>query len=158
MPYKRIVDGVVLSASFVTLYDAVAPNVRELAYFLPWVLALPFLDSIATSLHGLHPGAAKAEPACTSLRDLHLACGLSARTSLLIRTIVRLQCVLAGYTLWRTGAPGWVSVLGLTLLTGLYAFWFTWRLNAIDDTGGLPRCGQVLPPRGLTRSHLPPLE
>lgn len=136
MPNQRIVDGVFLSASFVTLYDVAAPTVRELAYFLPWLLALPFLNSIAASLHGRRPGSAEEEPACTSLRDLHLACGLSARKSLLIRAIVSLQCVLAGYTLWRTGAPGWVSVLGLALLTGLYAFWFTWRLHAIDDTRG----------------------
>lgn len=153
MPNKRIVDGVFLSASFVTLYDAAAPAVRELTYFLPWLLMLPFLDSIAASLP-----AARAAGACASLRELHLACGLSARTSLLIRASVGLQCVLAGYTLWRTGAPGWVSILGLALLTGLYACWFTWRLHAIDDTEGHSRGGNRLPPRGLARSPLPPLE
>lgn len=166
MPNKRIVDGIFLGASLATLYDVAHPPLRDLLYFLPWVLVLPFLDSIAASLHsvrtGSKPGGASASStsgaACTNLRALHLACSLSARTSLLIRTSFGLQCMLAGYTLWRTGAPGWVSVLGLTLLTGLYACWFSWRLHAIDETERTPSPGGGVPPRGIARPALPSVE
>lgn len=166
MPNKRIVDGIFLGASLATLYDVAHPPLRDLLYFLPWVLVLPFLDSIAASLHSVRVGStptgasasSTSGAASTNLRALHLACGLSARTSLLIRTSFGLQCMLAGYTLWRTGAPGWVSVLGLTLLTGLYACWFSWRLHAIDETERPPSPGGGVPPRGIARPALPSVE
>lgn len=158
MPNNKIVDGIFLSASLATLYDVAHPPLRDLMYFLPWVLVLPFLDSIAANLHSVRMRATASGAACTDLRTLHLACGLSARTSFLIRSIFGLQCMLAGYTLWRTGAPGWVSILGLALLIGLYACWFSWRLHAIDQTGRPLSSGGGIPPLGTAQSALPSAE
>lgn len=138
MPNSRLLDGAFLGASLVTLYGTAPSPVGEAMFLLPWLLVLPFLDSVTA---GLYLGRRRPGPGTDlhGLRGLHRACGYTERTGRLIRACFGLQCALAGYTLLRTGSPGWVSILALVLLTGLYTCWFAWRHHAIVEAGRFAR-------------------
>jgi hypothetical protein len=106
---------------------------------LPGLLVRPFLDSVTAGLNAgrhRHPGPGTD---FRGLRNLLRACGYTDRTGRLIRACFGLQCALAGYTLFRTGSPGWVSIVALVLLTGLYTCWFAWKRHAVVDAGRFPR-------------------
>lgn len=111
---------------------------------MPWLLVVPFLDSVVMVFRSRTRSARHDGAASTDLRSLLLAYGYSPAESRWIRTAFVLQCALAGLALCYARAPGWVSIAGLALLGGLYLLWFFRRQQALDQASA--------PNRGRTRT------
>ena len=137
MPFRRFLDGIFLGASLATVHlpDGLAGN--EAVHFVPWLLVVPFLDSVATIYQNRPRGTCHRHAASRDLRSLLLACGYSPAQSRWIKAAFVFQCALAGLALWYARAPGWVSIVGLTLLGGLYLFWFSRRKQVLDQASAL---------------------
>jgi hypothetical protein len=134
MPLRRFIDGLFLGASLGTVHLPDRLSGLEAVHLVPWLLVVPFLDSVIM-VYQRRMGIARHEGAATTdLRSLMLACGYSPAKSRWIRTAFVFQCALAGLALWYARAPGWVSIAGLTLLVGLYLFWFCRRRQALDQS------------------------
>lgn len=129
---RRLTDVAFFGAVIVILDDSLPSPYRDYIFFVPWLLARHMMDSLSLMLCR-HSEACVGRPCATDdLRGLHLACGYSEAKSSVVRMLFGLQAVLAGYALWRAGVPGWVSLLALALLLGLYTHWFMWRHHALD--------------------------
>lgn len=140
MPLRRFIDGLFLGASLATVHVPDGLSALEAVHLVPWLLVLPFLDSVVIVYQNRTRSARHEGAASTELRSLLLAWGYSPAESRWVRIAFILQCALAGLALWYARAPGWVSIAGLTLLTGLYLFWFSRRQQALDQASAPNRC------------------
>lgn len=152
MPFRRLFGSALLGASLATVHVTGSLSGHEAAHFVAWLLAVPFLDTVATAYQSRPRGVRQRRAASQDLRSLLLACGYSPAQGRWIRTAICVQCALAGLALWYARAPGWVSVVGLTLLSGLYLFWFTRRQQALEQAStpdwagkGPNRCNSTFP-------------
>lgn len=144
MPLRRFVDGLFLGASLATVHVPDGLSGLEAVHLVPWLLVVPFLDSVVMVFRSRTRSARHDGAASTDLRSLLLAYGYSPAESRWIRTAFVLQCALAGLALCYARAPGWVSIAGLALLGGLYLLWFFRRQQALDQASA--------PNRGRTRT------
>lgn len=139
MSLQRTIDGAFIAGWLGAMHASEAVGARDVAYLLPWVVILPVLEVVPAYVCRRLSSLTLRDRACSTLDELHAACGYAQRTSLLIRGFLQLQCGLTGLTLWRANAPGWVSLAALSLLAGLYLAWF-WRRRASVLGSEVDRC------------------
>lgn len=126
-----VVAGTLLTLFLALAYATTVSSLADVGYLAPWILIVPLLEVLPGLTGKVDDCRASGHPACLSLAQLHRACGYSSTASKLIRGFIHVQCVLTGCALWRANAPGWVSMIALILLIGLFFAWFRRRRNSI---------------------------